>query len=46
MNYDKCPECGASALEPDGIIYSVLYCSECDWDIGIKIIEEVIYDLV
>ena len=39
MSYDICPVCGAKALEPDGVKYDILHCSECDWDIGIKIIE-------
>ena len=44
MNYDICPECGAPALEPDGIIYETLHCSECDWDIGIRVIESEVHE--
>ena len=36
-DYNYCPECGAVTIEPDGIEFTNLRCSVCNWIIPITI---------
>jgi hypothetical protein len=36
-NYDICPVDGAPLVEPDGVSFTNLHCSKCDWEIGIVV---------
>jgi len=38
-DYDFCPKCGSPTIEPDGVSFTNLHCSKCDWQIGITITE-------